>query len=117
MHLASIGSSQAPTFKYNNGLGHPQVFVLDFASNDPSPPVGGSIPVPERFNRLAWGNKPSETLPCSVSVCCCSSQCSSGALPLSQPMWGINLYCRSRLTPILCHGVLAAVWGHCRRPG
>jgi hypothetical protein len=86
MHLASIITSQACLFHYSTGLGRPQVFVLDFASNDPSPPVGGSIPVPERFNRLAWGNKPSETLPCSVSMSCCSSHCSSSALPLPRLM-------------------------------
>ena len=45
-----------------------KVFVLDFASSDTTPPVGGSIAVPERFTRLAWGLKPSEALPYTVSM-------------------------------------------------
>jgi len=45
-----------------------EVFVLDFASSDTTPLVGGSIAVPERFTRLAWGLKPSEALPYTYGV-------------------------------------------------
>lgn len=37
-----------------------EVFALDFASGGASPAVRGSVAVPERFSRLAWGVKPSE---------------------------------------------------------
>lgn len=43
-----------------------QVFVLDFATSEQSPALGGSIPVPERFNRLVWGTKPNDASQLSV---------------------------------------------------
>ncbi|KAF8071322.1 SEC31B [Scenedesmus sp. PABB004] len=37
-----------------------EVFGLDFAASDAGPSLAGSVPVQERFHRLAWGAKPSE---------------------------------------------------------
>lgn len=37
-----------------------ELFSLDFASGTEAPALAGSIPVPERFNRLTWGVAPSE---------------------------------------------------------
>jgi protein transport protein SEC31 len=37
-----------------------EIFSLDFASGQHAPTLAGSVPVPERFNRLAWGAAPSE---------------------------------------------------------
>lgn len=45
-----------------------QVFALDFASGGASPAVRGSVAVPERFSRLAWGVKPSEQANLPVST-------------------------------------------------
>lgn len=49
-----------------------EIFSLDFASGQEAPQLVGSVPVPERFNRLVWGQSPSPAahMPVSaVSVC------------------------------------------------
>lgn len=47
-----------------------EIFALDFASGEEAPVLAGSVPVSERFNRLAWGAAPSDT----------------SRLPVSQPL-------------------------------
>jgi protein transport protein SEC31 len=44
-----------------------EIFSLDFASGQEAPVLAGSIPVPERFNRLAWGVSPSDAIHMPVS--------------------------------------------------
>ena len=45
-----------------------EIFSLDFASGEEAPVLAGSVVVPERFNRLAWGTAPSEATRMPVST-------------------------------------------------
>ena len=45
-----------------------EIFSLDLASGEPAPVLVGSVAVPERFNRLAWGVAPSEATRLPVST-------------------------------------------------
>lgn len=52
-----------------------EIFSLDFASGAEAPQLVGSVPVPERFNRLVWGQSPSPQAHMPVSLLCASGVC------------------------------------------
>lgn len=58
-----------------------EIFSLDFASGDEAPVLAGSVVVPERFNRLAWGTAPSEASHMPVSTGFEAAPLRSGAYP------------------------------------
>eukprot|EP00878_Enallax_costatus_P037555 GHUV01042428.1.p1 GENE.GHUV01042428.1~~GHUV01042428.1.p1 ORF type:complete len:228 (+),score=42.22 GHUV01042428.1:178-861(+) len=58
MAAGTVAGAIDMSFSTNSVL---EVFTLDFASGDVAPPLSGSVSVPERFCRIAWGNKPSDS--------------------------------------------------------